>query len=126
MHGSVASGFEPVAEAFERILVEAEAGGAAFAAYAGGRPVVDLWGGSADDETGTAWGPDTIQLVFSGTKGLVATCLLILVERGLLDLDAPVASYWPEFAAEGKGGDHRRPGRVAHGGAPGAPGRLHR
>jgi CubicO group peptidase (beta-lactamase class C family) len=51
----------------------------------------------------TPWQPDTIQLVHSGTKGLVATCLLILVERGLLDLDAPVSRYWPEFAAEGKG-----------------------
>ena len=102
MHGSVASGFEPVAEAFERVLDES-AGGAAFAAYAGGRRVVDLWGGSADAEAGAPWAPDTIQLVFSGTKGLVATCLLILVERGRLDLDEPVSRYWPEFAADGKG-----------------------
>ena len=58
--------------------------------------------GVADDVARAPWRPDTIQLVFSGTKGLVATCLLILVERGLLDLDAPVSRYWPEFAAEGK------------------------
>lgn len=99
----MASGFEPVAAAFERVLGEAAAGGAAFAAYAEGRRVVDLWGGSADDEAGKPWGPETIQLVFSGTKGVVATCLLLLVDRGLLDLDAPVSSYWPEFAVEGKG-----------------------
>ena len=103
VHGSVAPGFEPVAEAFERILVEAEEGGMAFAACAGGRSVVDLWGGSADNETDTPWGRETIQLVFSGTKGLVATCLLVLVDRGLLELEAPVSRYWPEFAAEGKG-----------------------
>jgi len=102
VQGTVASGFEHVADAFERVLEES-AGGAAFAAYAGGDRVVDLWGGRADDEAETPWDQDTIQLVFSGTKGVVATCLLLLVDRGLLDLDAPVSSYWPEFAAEGKG-----------------------
>jgi len=102
VQGTVAPGFEPVCDVFERVLEESS-GGAAFAAYARGRPVVDLWGGSADDEAGRPWAENTIQLVFSGTKGVVATCLLVLVDRGLLELDAPVASYWPEFAAEGKG-----------------------
>ena len=82
----VAAGFEPVAEEFFRTLGE---GGAAFAAVVDGEPVVDLWGGDVDG--------DTLYLVFSGTKGLVAVCMLLLVERGSLDLDAPVACYWPEF-----------------------------
>src|SRR5205085_1398959 len=82
----VAAGFEPVAEEFFRTLGE---GGAAFAAVVDGEPVVDVWGGDVDG--------DTLYLVFSGTKGLVAVCLLLLVERGELDLEAPVARYWPGF-----------------------------
>jgi CubicO group peptidase (beta-lactamase class C family) len=83
----VAPGFEPVAEAFERTL---GSGGAAFAAYADGELVVDLHGG-ADVRA------DSLYPIFSGTKGLVAVCLLRLVERGALQLDAPVARYWPAF-----------------------------
>lgn len=64
--------------------------------------MVDLWGGVADPDTGRPWTRDTLQLIYSGTKGLVAACVLILVERGALHLDAPVADYWPEFAAHGK------------------------
>lgn len=101
-HGHVAPGFEPVAEAFERNVAERGELGAAFAAVRDGRTVVDLWGGAADRASGRPWARDTLQLVFSGTKGLVATCLLMLLERGLLELDAPVARYWPEFAAAGK------------------------
>jgi CubicO group peptidase (beta-lactamase class C family) len=97
--GRVAPGFEDVRAAFER---NAETGGA-FAAMVGGELVVDLWGGIADTATGRPWGERTCAVVFSGTKGVVATALLVLVERGLLDLDAPVASVWPEFAAAGKG-----------------------
>lgn len=82
----VAAGFEAVAEEFERTLGD---GGAAFAAYLDGEPVVDVWGGG--------YAEDTVQLVFSGTKGLVAVCLLQLIERGALELEAPVARYWPEF-----------------------------
>ena len=67
-----------------------------------GESVVDLWGGTADREEGRPWEEDTLQLIFSGTKGLVAICLLMLIDRGALDLDSPVASYWPEFAAAGK------------------------
>jgi CubicO group peptidase (beta-lactamase class C family) len=98
----VDAGFEPVADEFTSILAENPATGAAFAAYRDGRLVVDLWGGVADPETGTPWGEDTVQLVFSGTKGLVAVCMLILVDRRAVELDAPVAHYWPEFAAAGK------------------------
>jgi CubicO group peptidase (beta-lactamase class C family) len=99
--GRVASGYEGVAEAFAATL-DGSRGGAAFAAVVDGELVVDLWGGSADEEAETCWGERTIALLFSGTKGVVATCMLVLVERGLLDLDAPVAGYWPEFGAAGK------------------------
>lgn len=104
MDGFVAPGFEGVAAAFERNFAQRGEVGAAFAAYHAGRPVVDLWGGAADRETGRGWQPDTLQLVFSGTKGFAAACVLLLVERGRLDLDAPVARYWPEFAQAGKAG----------------------
>jgi CubicO group peptidase (beta-lactamase class C family) len=70
--------------------------GAAFAVYLEDRLVVDLWGGRAGDRP---WTPETLQLVFSGGKALVATAVLMLVQRGALDLDAPVRSHWPEFAA---------------------------
>ncbi|GGP96300.1 hypothetical protein GCM10010215_22620 [Streptomyces virginiae] len=76
--------------------------GAAVCVYWRGRPVVDLWGGLADPETGRPWRRDTLQLVYSATKGATATAAHMLVEHGLLDLDAPVAKYWPEFAANGK------------------------
>ena len=101
--GRVAPGFEGVADAFAGTL-EGSSGGAAFAAVADGEVVVDVWGGAADAEASTPWAEDTIAVLFSGTKGLVATCMLLLVERGLLELDAPVARYWPEFAAAGKDG----------------------
>jgi CubicO group peptidase (beta-lactamase class C family) len=76
--------------------------GAAVAVYRHGRPVVDLWGGVADPATGRAWERDTLQLVYSTTKGITAACANVLAQRGELDLDAPVAKYWPEFAAAGK------------------------
>jgi CubicO group peptidase (beta-lactamase class C family) len=100
--GLVAPGFEAVAEAFERNFTERGEIGAAFAAEFDGAPVVDLWGGIADPESGRPWRRDTLQLVFSGTKGLVAVCMLLLIERSELELGAPVCAYWPEFAANGK------------------------
>src|SRR4029077_19644793 len=70
--------------------------------YVDGRPVVDLWGGQADARTGTLWREDTIVLVYSSTKGVTSVCINLAMERGLLDPEAPVASVWPEFAANGK------------------------
>jgi CubicO group peptidase (beta-lactamase class C family) len=102
--GHVESGFEAVAEAFEHNFSERGEVGAAFAAYLDGVLVVDLWAGTADSPSGRPWRSDTIQPIFSGTKGLVATCLLLLVERGEVELDAPLSRYWPEFAAHGKDG----------------------
>jgi CubicO group peptidase (beta-lactamase class C family) len=100
--GFVEPAFEPVREAFEQNFTERGEFGAAFAATLDGRPVVDLWGGLADARSQARWQDDTLQLVFSGTKGFVAVCMLMLIERGKLAFDDPVARYWPEFATAGK------------------------
>lgn len=102
IHGTVAPGFEPVRDAFARNFAEHGEVGAACCVYLRGEPVVDIHGGLADAATGRPWQADTLQLVFSATKGVTAACVLMLVERGVLDLDAPVARYWPEFATNGK------------------------
>jgi CubicO group peptidase (beta-lactamase class C family) len=100
--GHVANGFEAVREAFVDNLRHRGELGAAFAVTCEGEPLVDLWGGIADGGTGRPWRQETLQVIFSGTKGLVALCLLILVDRSELDMEAPVARYWPEFGANGK------------------------
>ncbi|GAA3736586.1 serine hydrolase domain-containing protein [Streptomyces tremellae] len=104
IQGYVAAGFEPVREAFAANFVRRDDIGAAVCVYRDGEPVVDLWGGSADPDAGVPWERDTLQLVYSATKGATATAAHLLAQRGELDLDAPVASYWPEFAANGKAG----------------------
>ncbi|MEV0236505.1 serine hydrolase domain-containing protein [Nonomuraea sp. NPDC050786] len=100
--GDTAPGFEAVREAFAANLAGGADIGAAVSVYLHGRKVVDLWGGIADPETGRPWERDTLQLVYSTTKAVTATCALLLAQRGQLDLDAPVAECWPEFAANGK------------------------
>ena len=117
--GSVEPGFEPVADAFAANFEEHGDIGAAVCVFHRGRPVVDLWGGYADREQGRPWQRDTLQLVFSTTKGVAATCVHLLVERGVLDLDAPVATWWPEFAAEGQGRHPPALGAVPPGGSRG-------
>ena len=102
VQGRTAPGFEQVAEVFAANFERYGEVGAAFAAYRDDEPVVDLWAGVTDPATGHPWRADTLQLVFSGAKGLTSACVLLLVERGLLELDAPAARYWPEFAAAGK------------------------
>jgi CubicO group peptidase (beta-lactamase class C family) len=90
--------FMAVHEAFaENFAVRGEVG-AAVCVYADGKPVVDLWGGYADTARIRPWDQNTIVSVASTTKGMVALCTHMLIERGLLDLDAPVARYWPAFA----------------------------
>jgi CubicO group peptidase (beta-lactamase class C family) len=101
VQGFAADGFEPVAEEFARNFSEHGEVGAAFAVVRHGDVIVDLHGGSA--AAGRPWSEDTLQVIFSGTKGLVATCMLMLIDRGALDLEKPVAHYWPEFAAADKG-----------------------
>jgi CubicO group peptidase (beta-lactamase class C family) len=102
VEGLVQPGWEAVADAFERVVTRDEGAGSAVCVYADGRPVVDLWGG--DTGTGRPWGRTTTACVFSATKGVAALCVHLLVQRGLLALDVPVARYWPEFADGGKEG----------------------
>ncbi|MBW2275508.1 MAG: beta-lactamase family protein [Deltaproteobacteria bacterium] len=103
IHGRVEAGWEAVRAAFAENFEKHGDVGAACCVYREGRCVVDLWGGVADPASGRPWAEDDIQIVFSATKGATALCANMLVERGDLDLDAPVAHYWPEFAAQGKG-----------------------
>jgi CubicO group peptidase (beta-lactamase class C family) len=102
IQGEVARGFEGVKDAFANNFVAHADVGAAFSVYHRGEKVVDLWGGLADVETQRPWAEDTLQLVFSSTKGATAICANLLAQRGELDLDAPVVKYWPEFGAAGK------------------------
>ncbi|PTW91313.1 CubicO group peptidase (beta-lactamase class C family) [Microbacteriaceae bacterium MWH-Ta3] len=93
----VDSRFEPVAEIFERNLAAQPAGGAAFSLYVDGECMLDVRGGMASPEA--AWSDDTLSLIFSCTKGLVAAVVAAIAERSQLDPELPVAEYWPEFAA---------------------------
>ncbi|MEU8681578.1 serine hydrolase domain-containing protein [Streptomyces sp. NPDC048611] len=102
--GWVDEGFGAVADAFARNFAEDRELGAAVAVFAHGRKVVDLWGGTADDRTGRAWDEDTVLPVMSLAKGLISVCAHLLAQQGTLDLDAPVADVWPEFAQGGKEG----------------------
>jgi CubicO group peptidase (beta-lactamase class C family) len=100
--GFTAPGFEGVRSAFEANFSEGREVGAAFCAYHDGRKVVDVWGGAADEATGRPWEERTLGLVYSSTKGATAVCANRLAQEGRLDVDAPVAEYWPEFARAGK------------------------
>lgn len=102
MPGLVAAGFERLATEFKDIAAETPSGGGMFSVYHRGEPVVDLWAGQA--APGSEWQRNSLQVIWSGTKGLVAACILKLIERGQLSLDRPVADYWPEFAVNGKAG----------------------
>ncbi|MFG3719095.1 serine hydrolase domain-containing protein [Streptomyces massasporeus] len=102
VNGTVAEGFEPVREAFVRNFETLGDRGAAVAVYRDGRKVVDLWGGTRDVDGTAPWERGTAQVVRSATKGVAAAVLLLLHQRGQLDLDAPVGHYWPEFKARGK------------------------
>ena len=87
---------------FMRNFRERQDLGAGCTAYVGGRTVVDVWAGIADRRTGRAYEHDTATVIFSCTKGVMAVCAYLLVQEGRLDLDAPIAHYWPEFAQAGK------------------------
>jgi CubicO group peptidase (beta-lactamase class C family) len=102
VEGEMDARFGPVRDAFVRNFTEHGDTGASLCVYHRGRKVVDLWGGWANPGSLQPYGADTLQLVFSTTKGATAACALLLAERGLLDLDAPVVEYWPEFGAEAK------------------------
>jgi CubicO group peptidase (beta-lactamase class C family) len=96
-HGTVAPGFEPVREAFDHAFTDLGELGAGVAVFHRGRLVVDLWGGWTDATRTTSWRRDTIVHTYSTIKPMVAACALILVDRGLLALDSPVATWWPEL-----------------------------
>jgi CubicO group peptidase (beta-lactamase class C family) len=99
--GSCEERFSPVRDAFEANFKNGLEVGACVAVTVDGESVVDLWGGDAVKEQ-TPWQEDTIVNVYSTTKTMAATSVLVAVDRGLVDLDAPVATYWPEFAQNGK------------------------
>ena len=96
----IAPGYESVAKVFAKYHKD-ELAGASFAATVNGTQVVDLWGGAKAD--GSAWSDDTMCFIASGTKGICTVAVLMCVERGLINLEAPIESVWPEFAAGGKG-----------------------
>lgn len=99
VRGEVAAGFEGVADVFEENFQHRGDTGAACAISVDGVLVVDIWAG--ETERGP-WGPRTRSCLFSVSKGITALCLLMAAERGDLDLDAPVVTYWPEFGVHGK------------------------
>jgi CubicO group peptidase (beta-lactamase class C family) len=102
IHGYCAQGFEPVREAFEANFELEDEVGACTSVVIDGQSVVDLWGGWRDAAGTKPWERDTIVCMMSVAKAVSSTCLHMLIDRGLVDLDAPVARYWPEFAAAGK------------------------
>jgi len=102
IHGRVDPRFMRVRDAFARNFAERGELGASLVAIVDGRAVVDLWGGHADPARERPWREDTLVMVHSCTKGATAFCAHLLAARGALDVDAPVARYWPEFAAAGK------------------------
>ena len=104
IEGSVDAGFEPVRQTFAENFTAFDETGASCAVYVDGELKVDLWGGVADVKTGRPWTEDTLVLVYSATKGATSVLCHRLAQEGLLDLDAPVVKYWPEFGEHGKAG----------------------
>ncbi len=104
IHGSCDPRFEKMREILSANIDSGEDVGASVAVVLKGEMVVDIWGGWVDEQHSAPWTSDTITNVWSSTKTQMALCALMLADRSELDLDAPVAKYWPEFAANGKGG----------------------
>ena len=104
VYGTCDERFEQVRQAFEANFDQGLDVGASAAVFLDGEPVVDLWGGHLDAEKTMPWQEDTIINVWSTTKTMTALCALMLADRGEIDFHAPVAKYWPEFAAAGKEG----------------------
>jgi CubicO group peptidase (beta-lactamase class C family) len=102
VHGHIDGQFDKVAEALAEELSTGAEVGAAIAIDVDGESVLDIWGGHVDASKTVEWGEDTIINVWSSTKTVTSLAALMVADRGVLDLDAPVATYWPEFAANGK------------------------
>ena len=118
VEGYVAHGFDICADAFGENFREDGELGAACAIYRRGELVFDMWGGIACRSENKTWSRDTIVPIFSVTKGVSAICILHLVQAGLIELDRPIADYWPEFAAYGKGRVSVREGLAHRAGVP--------
>ena len=101
LRGTIHPDFARAAEVFAGQIPRSGKGGAALCVYHRGEKVLDCWGGTRD-EAGRPWQRDTLSLSYSTSKGVASTLLHICADRGLLDYDAPVAEYWPEFAKNGK------------------------
>jgi CubicO group peptidase (beta-lactamase class C family) len=104
IHGTCAPDFAAVRERFAENFRKRGEIGAAVCVYKDGEPVVDLWGGYKDVERREPWQSDTIVIMNSLAKSMCALSLHILIDRGRVGFDAPVADYWPEFAQAGKKG----------------------
>ena len=104
IHGTCDDRFEPVRSALAKNLDSGEELGASIVLDLDGDLVIDMWGGFRDQERTVPWDEHTITNVWSSTKTVTSLAALVLAERGQLDVDAPVAQYWPEFAASGKEG----------------------
>ena len=102
VHGHVDARFDKVADALAQEIASGAEVGAAIAVDIDGESVLDVWGGHADAAKTVPWREDTIVNVWSSTKTVTSLAGLMLADRGLLDLDESVATYWPEFAANGK------------------------
>jgi CubicO group peptidase (beta-lactamase class C family) len=102
VHGDYSAQWQPVADVFAQNVLERGDDGAACTIYQSGKPVLSLWGGYSDKASDEAWQQDTLVNVFSAAKPILAWAVLDLVARGQLNLDTPVAEYWPEFAGQGK------------------------
>ncbi len=97
--GWAETSFSPIQEVFASVIAAQQGAGASFALWHGGRWLVDLWGGYADAAQTWPWRHDTLVMPYSVTKPFAAMCVLMLVDRGLVDLDAPMQRYWPELLA---------------------------
>lgn len=102
IHGHVAPGFEPVRDTFAENFASGAELGASFAADREGEVLVDIWAGHRDAAARLPWERDTLTTVYSTTKGIAALVCAVLVDRGALDYEAPVAQYWPEFGSNGR------------------------
>jgi CubicO group peptidase (beta-lactamase class C family) len=100
--GDVDGRFESVSAVLSELIDSGEDVGASVAVLLEGRPVLDIWGGWADEQRTRLWTRDTLTNVWSTTKTMTALCALMLIDRGQLDPDEKVAAYWPEFAQNGK------------------------
>ena len=102
VQGAADRNFAVAVRAFAALFPHPRFGGGALAVYLDGQPVVDIWTGWSDRRGRAHWQADTAPMVFSATKGVASTVIHRLADRGQIDYDAPVAQYWPEFAANGK------------------------